>query len=239
MKYVPDNTGRFSKRPHFEPIELDSDCEKVVSGFLKNRYGKVEYPLSTNDLTVLLDKACELDVYADLSGEGEGVEGVTHFIPGRKPKVLISSHLQESGRENRLRTTLAHEWGHVRYHDSLWQVDISTGDLFGKKTQPGSIKCKRETMYNAPANYDWMEWQAGYVCGAVLMPHTVVKRLAREFLATRSMEGPITFLQGNITTPLISEVSRKFQVSEDAARVRLLKLKVIVEGATEGLNFGT
>ena len=30
MRYVRDRTGRFSMRPHYEPAELDQECEKVL-----------------------------------------------------------------------------------------------------------------------------------------------------------------------------------------------------------------
>jgi hypothetical protein len=29
VKYVPDRTGRFSQRPHYEPKELDRECENI------------------------------------------------------------------------------------------------------------------------------------------------------------------------------------------------------------------
>jgi hypothetical protein len=57
MKWVRDATGRFPKRPHYLPEELDAECEKIVHDFLLNRYGRVEYPVRTDDLTVLLMSA--------------------------------------------------------------------------------------------------------------------------------------------------------------------------------------
>jgi hypothetical protein len=79
--YVPDKTGRFSQRPHFKPGELDRECEDVMSGFLRERNGAAEYPVSTDDLTVLIERDTEsLDLYADLSAYGRDVEG-THSFP--------------------------------------------------------------------------------------------------------------------------------------------------------------
>ena len=47
-------------------------------------------------------------------GERGEVEGVTEFQVGKKPRVLINRQLSEGrNMENRLRTTLAHEYGHV------------------------------------------------------------------------------------------------------------------------------
>jgi len=69
VKYIPDRTGRFSQRPHYEPKELDRECENIIAGFLKERHGAAKYPVSTDDLTVLVERDTEsLDQFADLSG---------------------------------------------------------------------------------------------------------------------------------------------------------------------------
>ena len=109
VKYVPDRTGRFSQRPHYEPKELDRECENIIAGFLKERHGAAKYLVSTDDLTVLIERDTEsLDQFADLSSYGCNVEGLTHFQPGRKPRVRISASLAgDENRQNRLRTTLA------------------------------------------------------------------------------------------------------------------------------------
>src|SRR5579872_1494474 len=118
MREVPDNTGRFSRRPYYTETELDLDCERVIAAFLKKHRTKVDYPVTTDELTKLIEQeASDLDLYADLSAYGPDVEGVTVFVPGGKPKVAISAELSESNtRENRLRTTLSHEYCHVHYH---------------------------------------------------------------------------------------------------------------------------
>ena len=73
-----------------------------------------------------------------------------------------------------------------------------------------------------------MEWQAGYVCGAVLMPHTRVKAIAREHFDSIRQRDPL-----EVTSPaaavLIRRIVETFQVSTEAARVRMLKLKILSE----------
>src|SRR4051794_28426526 len=71
VRYVPDRTGRFTQRPHYEPKELDRECESIVSGFLRERHGAASYPISTDDLTVLIERDTEsLDQFADLTAYG-------------------------------------------------------------------------------------------------------------------------------------------------------------------------
>ena len=68
MKYVPDKTGRFQRRPHYDPRELDDECERIINEFLNSKYGSVKFPLLTDDLTCLIERdAADLDLYADES----------------------------------------------------------------------------------------------------------------------------------------------------------------------------
>ena len=229
MKYVPDTTGRLRRRPHFEPRELDRDCEWIVSEFMKAKFGRVHFPISTDALELLVEQHVQdLDLYADLEHLGRDVEGVTHFIPGEKPRVQISRDLSEDLRyENRLRTTLTHEFGHAVYHASLWNVDGKTGDMFKESPPATSIVCKRENIVGAP-QADWMEWQAGYVCGAVLMPYSQVGAICREILGQELERGGVSVASTH-SDGLVAGVAERFQVSREASRVRLIKLAVLVE----------
>jgi hypothetical protein len=108
-----------------------------------------------------------------------------------------------------------------------------TPDMFGKSPERTSIKCKRDNIFGA-SEYDWMEWQAGYVCGAVLMPHTRVKGIAKEHFESIRQRGPLE-VKSPAAAALIGRIVEAFQVSTDAARVRLLKLKILSE---VGLGLG-
>jgi hypothetical protein len=238
MKYVPDRTGRFAERPHYEAQELDAMFERIISRFLKSRYGVIEFPISTDDLTVLIEQdSDDLDPYADLSSYGRDVEGVTEFRPGHKPRVRISSTLSASeSRENRFRTTLTHEFGHVRLHGYLFDMKATGPGLFGGAKRPDVIACKRDTMV-AAAQSDWMEWQAGYACGATLMPASHARRVAGEYLTKANLYGavPAASTHGQA---LIDSVVETFQVSRDAGRVRLSVLGFLGAPSATGSLFG-
>lgn len=233
MKEVPDRTGRFSKRPHYEIGELDQECESIISTFLRKKYGAVRYPVSTDDLTVLLEQyVADLDLYADLTEFGTNVEGVTVFSRRGKPSVRIDAGLvEDSSRENRLRTTLTHEFGHVYFHAYLWQ-DKSLELDFGNGGYPAvrnasDIRqvCKRATMLNT-SNDDWMEWQAGHVCGAILMPASKVKQLSTQIFSEMPSHASVTESTA-LGAKLIHATQDSFSVSTDAARVRLLRLGLL------------
>lgn len=143
MRYVADRTGRFAERPHYKPQELDVMFERIVVEFLRGRQGEARFPITTEELTVLIEKDVDdLDPYADLSGYGNEVEGVTEFVPGRKPRVRIGGDLAgNETRENRYRTTLTHEFGHVRLHGYLFEVARSSGSLFDSSSKANVIVC--------------------------------------------------------------------------------------------------
>src|SRR6266487_1757542 len=169
VRYIRDTTGRFPKRPYYEQEDLDQECESIIVNFLRAIYHEVRFPIETEDLKKLIERdADDLDCYADLSGYGMDVTGVTEFYPGQKPVVKIAAALTEDERrENRLRTTLTHEHGHVHFHAHLFTMNQAQGQLFQAAQTERNI-CKRNTMLDAPQS-DWMEWQAGYICGALLM----------------------------------------------------------------------
>ena len=237
VTYVRDQTGRFQQRPHYKPEELDRECESIITAFVKELHGDIRYPIETEDLKTLIERDTEdLDVYANLSVYGAEVEGVTEFSPGRKPSVKIASVLTEDpGRENRLRTTLTHEYGHVRFHGYLFEVERSQTDLLRQQPNRNKI-CKRDSMIDA-AQSDWMEWQAGYVCGALLMPKTAVVATCRAYVEQHDVYGTLS-LQTVHGTAVVARVAETFKVSNDAARVRLLKLGLVIEGPPNRTLFG-
>jgi hypothetical protein len=206
----------------------------------------------------------DFDMYADLSHEGEDVEGITDFFPNKKPAVRIAMELSlEGSRRHRLRTTLAHEYGHVKFHSFLWDINqprppVSTmmktisrqkhrfaqlrqtfsvmpnNNVFQSCGNPNNLtplhntksgscfRCSRSHIFDAPAS-DWMEWQASYACGAFLMPISVIHSLVSNSPVEINDHHLIAGDSGQIND-LLSAVSLEFDVSIDAAHIRLIKL---------------
>jgi hypothetical protein len=230
MKWVKDKTGRFAQRPHYLAEELDQECEHIILSFLRDRHGQASFPVATDDLTVLIESAVEdLDLYADLSQHDGDIEGITDFFPGKRPKVQISRHLSEAPNlENRLRTTLTHEYAHVRFHGFMFEIQAATLPLFSASPQPYSSKCKRENIVNA-GQADWMEWQAGYSCGAFLIPIGEFRQVVKAFMKENDVAASRLGMDSPEGQGLISRTATAFRVSKDAARVRLLQKGVLVE----------
>jgi len=231
MIWVKDKTGRFARRPHYDPEELDAECEVMITDFLRSWHGAVAYPISTDDLTVLIEQhVADLDLYADLSPEGPDLEGVTDFFPGKRPRVRISNHL--SGRDemaNRYRTTLTHELGHVKFHTFMFDAAATAPSLFPSESPVASNRCKRDKIIYS-GQTDWMEWQAGYACGAFLMPATALGASIRAFIEQRGVTVASFAVGSTEGESLIASIAESFAVSRDAARVRLERRGTLTGG---------
>jgi Zn-dependent peptidase ImmA (M78 family) len=143
---------------------------------------------------------------------------VTYFEPPEKPRVLIARQLfEDSRRVHRLRYTLAHEYVHVRIHAPLYARAGSA--------KREDHKCRGDEIEPAERRVDWMEWQANYAAGALLMPVTRVE-LAVEACLGKGGNFPLDAgsPEGN---DLKQRVSEAFMVSQEAAAVRLSQLRYI------------
>jgi len=88
--------------------------------------------------------------------------------------------------------------------------------FFDRKSTENKAICKRDTVLNAN-QYDWMEWQAGYVSGSILMPLTHVRQIVSDYCQPLGLHGTV-FQGSQHGLALIAQVVERFAVSEEAAR---------------------
>ena len=221
MKMIPDRTGRFPKRPHWEIRELEQMCEDTMTSFLRQNFGFERIPVPTEAVTMLIERdAADLDLATNLSDDMHEVFGFTQFERGRKPLVKIARELWEQRhRNNRLRTTLTHEYGHVMLHTWLY-------DKYG--AAHGPHRCYWQSLLPTERVFDWFEWQAGYASGALLMPESFARRTAEAYFQNRSERPPVA--KGTPeATALCRRISFAFDVSVEAATVRLKQFGYLTE----------
>jgi Zn-dependent peptidase ImmA (M78 family) len=222
MKFLRDPLGRPIKRLYFKTEELDERCERIIRDFMHRRSGGFRLPIPTDEIVRMIEaEADDLDMYANLP---EGQDGFTEFFVDRKPRVQISRRLSDPRYENRLRTTLGHEYGHVWFHAPLWRESGRDSD---RRPAARSWRCERDTIVTASEN-DWMEWQAAYISGALLMPRTNVIVLTNQVAKSYGGAAPVV-LDATAGRDLIQQVRKRFQVSEQAAQVRLSRLGLLSE----------
>jgi Zn-dependent peptidase ImmA (M78 family) len=71
--------------------------------------------------------------------------------------------------------------------------------------------------------------QAGYICGALLMPRGNVIVLTNQVAENYGGAAPVA-LDTLAARDLIQQIRKRFQVSEQAAQVRLSRLGLLTEG---------
>ncbi len=223
---IRDSTGRFPKRPHWEIGELEQMCEKTITAFLRQHFGFERIPVPTEAVTMLIERdAADLDLAANLSDDIHEIFGFTQFERGRKPQVTIARELWEQRhRSNRLRTTLTHEYGHVMLHTWLYDKYGAAG---------GPHRCYWQSLLPTERVVDWFEWQAGYASGALLMPESFARRAVEAYFQNRSERPPIA--RGTAeASALCRRISLAFDVSVDAATVRLKQLRYLTDRQDPG-----
>jgi Zn-dependent peptidase ImmA (M78 family) len=221
MKLLRDPLGRPIKRLYFKPEELDERCERIIADFMHHHEGGLRLPIPTGDIIRIIKReANDLDLYAD---HPENIDGYTDYFTDRNPDVKISQRLAATRYHNRLRFTLAHEYGHVWFHAPLWRKPEQD------PTRPATPcwTCHGDTIGTATES-DWMEWQADHIGGALLMPGSYLFEWAGE-IAMREGKSPPLHADSDLGRALMQRVMRRCEVSEQAARVRLRRLGLLTE----------
>jgi hypothetical protein len=225
MRLLHDPLGRPIPRLFFEGDELDVACERIVEDHMKHHAGGFRLPIPTDEIVRMVDIESEdFDMFADLP---EDEEGHTDYFFERLPDVMISNRLSDPRYQNRLRFTLCHEFGHVHFHAPLWRNAAIPAD---RRPAEPCWTCHRDTIVTAPEN-DWMEWQAGYIGGALLMPKSRVFALSAETANRYGQDLPLR-TDTAAGRKLIERTTWRCQVSWEAARVRLLTLRLLALPST-------
>ena len=86
LKIIRDRAGRFATLS----LRIFRAGQECASFSPSPKRGTEAFPLSTDDLTVLIEQhAGSINMYADLSYYGEDVEGVTEFRADHDPIVVF------------------------------------------------------------------------------------------------------------------------------------------------------
>ena len=173
----------------------------------------------------------KLDLHARLD---EDVLGVTRFLSGKKPLVSINKDLTSkaetedalSGLLGRWRATLAHEAAHVVLHRMLFEVPFEQGSFFSevKESDSSSLRCLKRDVSFRRGYSDWKEVQANRGMAGLLMPTRVLEELVRDILGANNADdllARIPELGSAEFSDLLLDISRRCEVSQEAARIRL------------------
>lgn len=230
MASEPVTLTKLLGKPDFQPDKrLIGQTETLIVPHIRKRRANDHlFPVTTDDLTTLLEEHVEqLDLYDDLSTYGSGVEGLTLFSFGKKPTVRIAPELSEATNKNRLKSTLAHELGHVILHDPMFQ-SRSQGGLFDASATAYQVSYRDGD--SSASQTDLYEYQAWFFCRALLMPSSEVGRLIQE---RRNQTDHIADIwhESAVGHEIVRGLALHFGVSEALARIHLVKTGALSKDA--------
>ena len=222
-----------------EEIEARTEAELVKAGLMPT----ADAPAVDVEAFVEQHLGAQFDQYASLPPD---VLGQTDFRVGAPPLVMVNADLTGAalddddsplGLRGRWRATVAHEGCHVLFHRCLFNLSPQQGSLFGEDSdshEPAQRlqRClKRDVLYGR-MGADWREVQANMGMAALLMPRQLfvavcqkeMVRLGKDRICADTPEADA----------IAGHLAKAFQVSRQAATIRLKTLEVL---ATRGQEY--
>lgn len=231
--YFPHYRKNNRKVPILSKSEINIFAERYVRDFMPQ---VLEYPQPFN-IEGFIETYLDLQLdYQYLSNDGRYL-GMTVFNDTNKVIVYFPEHSQadyihadhgtviidttllDEKQEHRYRFTLGHESGHWIFHREYFGYDPYQMTLFEMGLP--YIQCcvtNGNYLHTATSDWDdarWMEWQADKFSAGILMPEKAVRLLLDKDA------------HYNNVYRIISLVSETFNVSEQAAYLRLCDLGYI------------
>jgi hypothetical protein len=177
-----------------------------------------------------------MDQYADLDAS---VLGLTEFFSDQPPRILINRDLTGAidndetppGIRGRWRATMAHEASHVVMHRILFEQKQNQQALFqtqGDIPAKQLMRClKRSVLFRGGGSGDWREVQANMGMAELLMPQSIFRQIARNLIQQHSFAPDVLSIGSNAAGVLTGELAALFDVSKQAAGIRLESLGLL------------
>lgn len=224
MKSRRDTKSPWGVRVYFEDPEFEA---MMVEALLAAGPGGFREG-SGVDVDLVLFKAYDLE--ADYVPLPEGVLGRTLFERDGYAQVQVSRGLADDAETDRLarrrlRTTLAHEVGHVACHRQLFIADTETLSLFPDEepaSEKPAILC-REPAVGAYQG-DWWEYQANQCMATLLLPRRLVVPRAQALFSELEVSGFADALAKGKDEEVVRSLADTFDVSWQAILYRLQTL---------------
>lgn len=164
-------------------------------------------------------------VYNPMSNRAE-------YIAAREGTVIIDNILLAQDQEKRYRFTMGHEGSHWICHRNVFWRDPYQTSLFDSPGQ-AVVQCRAASIEGKSKPYhlwdykDRMEWQANYMSSALLMPKSMVMSVYNEDWLREMIDNEDLFMRSMYKLSLIHAVAERFNVSIQAAEIRLKNLGLI------------
>ena len=229
MRSSRDDRSPWGKRVYFESHEF----ETMMQGLLLRAGSDVFVAGSGVDVDRVLLAGLELE--ADYVSLPNGVLGRTLFLADGSAQVQVSRELADEAEvdtiaRRRLRTTLAHECGHVACHRTLFLADTETISLFpsseGQEEEKPAILCRESTV--APGySGEWWEYQANRCMASLLLPRHLLAPQFRAVLTSVGVDSYEEAAKQGKDEGMVRTLANMFDISWQALLYRLRDLGFI------------
>lgn len=172
-----------TKRPYFGSDQIEQICTQALTS--------VELLPSTPE-PIRIDRFLEkkFGISPEYEELPTGVLGFTRFTPQGVDSVVINRWLDDDPRsrtQRRVRSTLAHEAGHILLHGSLFEAaPVTQLSLLEPIAEKPKVLCRDDTELSSQKksayNGKWWEYQANMVIGSLLLPRSLVQESLKPYL---------------------------------------------------------
>ncbi len=206
---------------------LESPSETNITDFIESHLslGLLSLPISQDGKTLgyMVFKPTDIAFYQNFGRDKQ-------YLFVDKASVVIDSALSDDEKAiGRFRFTCAHEASHwILHRDVIFDGLLSdTDDILSDKYNHGGQENIAEDKR--------MEWQANYLGAALLMPKEMVKKEFYKMLGVLEIRNRknlyldqqrCNYIPYKLT---INRIANVFKVSEQAARIRLIQLGLLVD----------
>ncbi len=241
MKSWPDIHSPWGRQLRFEDHEFEAMMDEM-----RNRAGEECFtPGKGVDVDLVLLRA--IGAEADYVNLPVGIMGRTVFKPDGAVTIEVSRELSDQAETDRvarrrLRTTLAHECGHVACHRGLFIHDTETYSLFAdsqlsaSSTQRPPIMCRPEGVGNVGYRGEWWEYQANRCMAALLLPKGMVVASTRKRIKEGGFDTAEDCVRRGHGENLIRQLADEYDVSHAAMLYRLQDLGFIPSGTQTSMQ---
>lgn len=240
--YRPEIKRKKSGAPVLSRKEIDTIGENIIGDFMPEA---LKYPQEI-DIDLLAQEYLRMEqdfqylshcgVYLGMTVFNDTdkvpvydpINNCADYISAKAHTVIIDRTLLEENQEHRYRFTMGHEVGHEFLHKEYFAYDpaqITLFDYFGNAPIP-MVQCRVDTKKldaktsTTWGDREWMEWQANAISSALLMPVSMVRKVAEDFNKPQ-------FSNVLCYYALAEKVASVFNVSLEAAGYRLKQLGYI------------
>ena len=220
MRTFPADSGPFLQRYHFAVAEF----EAIASQELRSVDLLPDVPEP-----VRVDRFIEkrFDIVPEYDDLPNGLVGFTRFDLKGPVEVVVARVLADDGdqaAERRIKSTLAHEAGHIVLHGQLFTLHLrdTTRPLIEVDIDVANRKVLCRNDNGSQHRYDgsWWEYQANQMIGALLLPRPLVLEALEPLLTIRGRLG-MGILEEAKRDEAAETLADTFDVNPVVARIRI------------------